>query len=61
MNSTPRQSTTWHRIDPTGLSVRFTVTPDERGTVHLTTQEVEGLFRSGGWRVSCTAPDETTT
>lgn len=49
MSTTPRQSSTWHRTDPTGLRVRFTVTPDERGTVHLTTQEVEGLLRSGGW------------
>ena len=61
MSTTPRQHTIWQRTDPTGLRVRFTVAPDERGTVHLTTQEVEGLLRSGGWQVSSTAPDETTT
>ena len=41
--------TTWHRTDAHGTRVTFTYTPDDRGNVTLTAQEVEGLMRTGGW------------
>ena len=39
----------WTRRDEHGITTTFTVTPDQRGTVTLTTEEVEGLLRTGGW------------
>lgn len=41
--------TAWHRVDDHGIPVTFTYEPDERGNVTLTTQELEGLMRTGGW------------
>lgn len=41
--------TTWTRTDEHGHRLRFTITPDQRGNVTLTQQEVEGLLRTGGW------------
>lgn len=41
--------TTWHRTDAHGTRVTFTYTPDDRGNVTLTREEVEGLMRTGGW------------
>lgn len=40
---------TWTRTDDHGIRVRFTITPDDRGNVTLTTHEAEGLLRTGGW------------
>ncbi|OFT62577.1 hypothetical protein HMPREF3159_03435 [Brachybacterium sp. HMSC06H03] len=42
--------TSWTRTDEHGITVTFTYTPDQRGNVTLTVQEVEGLMRAGGWR-----------
>lgn len=41
---------TWHRTDDRGIPVAFTYTPDQRGSITLTVQEVEGLMRTGGWK-----------
>ena len=41
--------TAWTRTDEHGITVTFEYQPDQRGTVTLTTQEVEGLMRTGGW------------
>lgn len=41
---------TWHRTDDHGIPVQFAATPDERGNVTLTIQELEGLMRTGGWK-----------
>lgn len=41
--------TTWHRTDDHGVTVTFTATPDQRGNITLTQQELEGLMRTGGW------------
>lgn len=41
--------TPWTRTDDHGITVTFTYTPDQRGNVTLTTQEIEGLMRTGGW------------
>lgn len=43
--------TTWHRTDAHGTRVTFTYTPDDRGNVTLTREEVEGLMRTGGWEL----------
>lgn len=40
---------TWHRTNDHGIPVQFTATPDGRGNVTLTIQELEGLMRTGGW------------
>lgn len=37
------------RTDGHGITVTFTTTPDERGNVTLTQEELEGLMRTGGW------------
>lgn len=41
--------TAWHRTDDRGVDVQFNATPDSRGNVTLTAQELEGLMRTGGW------------
>lgn len=41
--------TSWTRTDDHGITVTFAYTPDQRGNVTLTTQEIEGLMRAGGW------------
>lgn len=47
--------TTWTRTDDRGVRVLFRYTPDARGNVTLTQQEIAGLMRSGHW----TEQDET--
>ena len=44
--------TTWHRIDDHGIPVTFSYEPDDRGNVTLTTEQVEGLMRAGGWHAA---------
>lgn len=41
--------TAWTRTDEHGITGTFTYTPDQRGNVTLTVQEIEGLMRAGGW------------
>lgn len=41
--------TAWTRTDEHGITGTFTYTPDQRGNVTPTAQEVEGLMRAGGW------------
>lgn len=54
--------TTWRRIDDHGIPVTFTYEPDGRGNVTLTTEQVEGLMRAGGWYAAGgTVPEQNTT
>ena len=50
--------TAWTRTDEHGITGTFTYTPDQRGNVTLTVQEVEGLMRAGGW-IECDCHNET--